>query len=53
MAKTKDGNYQTTVRFDSESDYNDFIKLCEHLKNSQNGTVNYCIKEVFRQTFKS
>lgn len=51
MARTKKGTFQTTVRFDSESDYNDFIKLCERLQNSQNGTVNYCIKEVYRNTF--
>ena len=51
MARTKNGKFQTTVRFENESDYNDFVKLCEHLQNSQNGTANYCIKEVYRKTF--
>lgn len=35
MAKTKDGKFQTIVRFQDETEYNEFLKMCEHFKNSQ------------------
>ena len=51
MSKTKSGKYQTTVRFESEQEYNKFLELCTHFKNYQNGTAKYCLSYVYKEVF--
>lgn len=43
----------TNLRYESVEVHNMVKELSAHFSNSDNGTINYCIKEIHRQTFNA
>ena len=52
MAKSKTGVISTNLRYENQEVYDMVKEIAAYYVNSDNGTINFCIKEYYTKVFK-